>query len=346
MAKNGKILSSKTFLLKNACYRRYFTGLDIAEGIILVGKVNAYFLDARYYFAFDTKIKEKGFVPVLYNGIETLKNFIKEQNISSLYLDFPSVTLSEYKEYKTFGVTLRDGSNALKEMRAIKNEFELDSIKKACYITEKSFYETLQCVKEGITELEFKTLLEENYIKNGASGPAFSTIVAFNENSAIPHHETSGAILKPESVILVDTGCIVNGYMSDYTRTFYFGKHPPNKFVKSYEAVLTANEIVLKNVKSGMLHSEIDALARDYLDKQGLKEYFTHSLGHGVGLEIHEYPTLSYRSTRKIRNGTVFTVEPGVYFNKEFGIRIEDTVCLINGKAERLFKDEKNLLII
>jgi Xaa-Pro aminopeptidase len=140
-------------------------------------------------------------------------------------------------------------------------------------------------------------------------------------------------------------GCKVNGYCSDITRTAFFGK-PSKKFIDCYNAVLNANQIAIENIGEKTLTDKADAFARDYLKEQGVGEFFTHSLGHGVGLEIHEYPTLSPKKSQVLENGMVFTIEPGVYFDGEFGIRIEDTVTLESGKIKRLFNDSKELLIL
>ena len=140
-------------------------------------------------------------------------------------------------------------------------------------------------------------------------------------------------------------GCTVNGYSSDITITAYFGK-PSEKFIEYYQAVLDANVLAEQNISAKMTARQADAIARDFLKAKGLDEYFTHSLGHGIGLDVHEYPTLSPKKDDELEDGMVFSVEPGVYLDGEFGIRIEDTVLLQGGRVERLFTDDKNLKIL
>jgi Xaa-Pro aminopeptidase len=133
--------------------------------------------------------------------------------------------------------------------------------------------------------------------------------------------------------------------MSDITRTVFFGE-PDQEFIDRYRAVLYANVIAEQKIVAGVTAKEADAFARDYLKEEGLAEYFTHSLGHGVGYEIHEFPTLSKRCEEKLKENMVFTVEPGVYFDGQYGIRIEDTVVMKNGRVSRLFSDDKSLYIV
>ena len=140
-------------------------------------------------------------------------------------------------------------------------------------------------------------------------------------------------------------GCTVDGFCSDLTRTSYFGK-PTEKFIKCYQAVKEANEIAEQKIKSGETAKQADAYARKHLKEYGIDKYFTHSLGHGLGLYVHEYPALSKRRNDKLKTGMVFTVEPGVYFDGEFGIRIEDTVLLTENGVKRLYSDDKELLIL
>ena len=145
--------------------------------------------------------------------------------------------------------------------------------------------------------------------------------------------------------ILVDMGANYKGYLSDLTRTAFFGK-PSSKFIVVYEKVKEANQVAIDSITAGMTTRDADMISRDVLKKYDLSKYFTHSLGHGVGLEVHEFPTLSPGSDNELKEGMVFTIEPGVYIDGELGIRIEDTVVIKNGKVERLFNDEKNLLKI
>ncbi len=346
MQNMSKRTKEKVFLVKAEHLKKYFSGVDGIEGYLLTGKSSAFFTDARYFLRLKENLKNSSITPVLYKSLLDIKKYLKENGLKKVYIDYDTTTLSELElEYKKLGVKLLDGTKALKELRTIKREDEIENVKKACEIVEKSFYEILPYIKEGVSELELKELIEKQFIKNGASGPSFETIVAFSNNSAIPHHKTGEDRLGKNQVVLIDTGCLYNGYASDITRTIFFGT-PTEKFTKAYEAVLRANELAIERITDGITFFEADRIARDYLKEHGYKEYFTHSLGHGVGVEIHEHPYLSPKGDGTLKNGMVFTIEPGVYFDGEFGIRIEDTVMLKDGKTIRLYKDEKKLLII
>ena len=179
----------------------------------------------------------------------------------------------------------------------------------------------------------------------GAEDVSFDTIIAFGVNAAVPHHETSSDTLKENSCILMDFGCKYKGYCSDITRTLYFGQ-PDSEFLSAYDLVLSANVLAEEEIFAGMTGKNGDKIARDYLDKNGIGQYFTHSLGHGIGLNIHESPYLSRKGEEVLTDNMVFSIEPGVYFDGKFGIRIEDTVLLSGGKVKRLFNDDKKLIVL
>ncbi len=324
---------------------RYFTNVDIDEGVALVFDKVYCLIDARYYSGVKEELEKNDCTPILYKDGATLKAFLKEKSINALYVDYSIITVAKLKELKKACKKVKNGEKIVKNFRSIKTEKQLNYIKKACSITQKAFYELLGELKEGVTELEIKEKLIKLYLKHGADGEGFDTIVAFGENSAVPHHQTGDTALKKGMPVLIDTGCVVNGYISDYTRTLYFGT-PSQKFLRCYDAVESANRLAIENITDGTTCKQADGYARDYLKGQGLAEYFTHSLGHGLGLEVHEYPTLSYRRDDELKNGMVFTIEPGVYFDGEFGIRIEDSVALMDGKVQRLYDDEKKLIIL
>ncbi len=333
------------YLLKDRVLRRYFTEIDIAEGYLIIAKDLTYFTDARYFLPAKEKLNALGIDCRLYLGRESLRERLNELGLKELKIDYRTTTMKEYGEYKEFGLKISDCSKELELVRSVKDQTEIDAIKKACEIIEKAYHSTIKRVKKGMTELEVKDLLESYAFQYGAEQMAFDTIVAFGENSAVPHHETGNTVLTDNQPVLIDTGCMVNGYCSDLTRTAFFGK-PSEKFIKYYQAVKNANLLALEKINAGDSCVSADAIARDYLKGKDLDKYFTHSLGHGVGLEIHEYPTVSPRSDAILVENTVFTVEPGVYIDHEFGIRVEDTVVINGGRAQRLFTDDKELIIL
>ncbi len=340
VAKNQSV-----YFVNDRINRLYFTGIDIAEGYLLVAEKNYYFVDARSYLLAKQKLSLTNTETILFNGYETIKNFLQEKGIKKVYLDYSKTTVEEYKIIKSFGVRVADCSAKLQKIKSVKSKKEIETISKACEITEKAFYYALNFVKEGITEKEIASIIENKMLELGADGVGFETIVAFSKNSAIPHHETSEEKLVKNTPILIDMGCKYNGYIADLTRTFFYGE-PTKEFLNVYSAVLKANEVAEEKITNGIKTNVADKFAREVLEEKGYKEYFTHSLGHGVGLEVHEYPTLSPKRVQTLKNNMVFTIEPGVYLENKFGVRIEDTVYLNKGKIKRLFTDSKKLITI
>ena len=334
------------FFLTDRVYRRYFSGIDVEEGSILIFKKGiVYFSDARYFYAVKEKLSKSNIECVLFEGMKSIKTYIENEGLETIYLDYDSTTLTENEVYKGFGVSLQNGSSKLKALCEIKTENEIKNIKKACEIIEKAVNKAFSILKTGITEKAVEKFIIDEVLSSGAEGMSFNTIVAFGKNSAVPHHETDDTELFENQAVLIDAGCIVNGYCSDITRTAFYGT-PDEEFLQCYEHVKNANLLCFDTIKEGYPLKSADAAARDYLSKAGIGKYFTHSLGHGVGTRIHEEPRLSTSAEGTFKENMVFTIEPGVYFDGKFGIRIEDTAVLQNNTARRLFSDSKNLRII
>lgn len=332
-------------LITDRLTRKYLAGFDLAEGVLILGEKPAYFTDARYFYAAKDKIAPAGAEPILYAGTDVLKNYVEKKSIKTLYIDYDRTTVSECERYKTFGVEIKNCSEELMQLRMIKSEEELACVKKACEIIQEAYHNAIKLAKTGVTEKEIADKIRSEIIRLGGEGESFETIVAFGANAAVPHHETGETKLTENTAILVDTGALFNGYCSDLTRMAFFGT-PDEEFKNAYDAVLTANLTAFDKIVGGMSGKDADAIAREVLKQRGYGDYFTHSLGHGVGLEIHERPNVSPRSRDNLEENAVFTVEPGVYLNGKFGIRIEDTATIKNGKAERLFTDSKELFVI
>lgn len=328
-------------LLTNEKQVYYFSGFLTEDGFLLKGKDTTLFVDDRYYEE-AVKTVKKGVIVKKLTSFNDIKEEVLRLDAKELLIDFETVSHSEAIKYQEF-ISIKDCSKELKETFLIKDKSEIELIKKASSITEKAFYKSIKKIRKGITELKLKNIIENNLKKLGASGSSFDIIVAFQENSAIPHHKAGDRKLGKNEVVLIDMGAVYKGYASDMTRTLFYGK-PPIKFVSCYEAVKQANELAIKNITLGMTAKDADAIARNSLKEVYLDTYFTHSLGHGVGLNIHEAPTLSKKSEEVIKEDMVFTIEPGVYFEGEFGIRIEDTVVM-QKSPKRLFTDDKKLII-
>lgn len=341
---NYKVEKNSAFLLTDRVDRKYFSGKDIAEGYLVYGEKKAYFSDYRYHLDTQKHFKNTEIQALPFLGIEDVKGFIESNNIEKIYINFDKVSLSEYEKLKTFGVEIKNGVGIINELRSVKSQEEISYIKRACEVAEKAYHKSIKQVHLGMTEIELKDIIEENIYKLGCD-VGFETIVAFAKGTAVPHHQTGKTKLRENQPILVDMGAKYKGYISDLTRMAFFGK-PSKKFLRVYESVLRANQTAEAEICVDMEYSVADSLARNQLAEDNLDKYFTHSLGHGVGLEVHESITLSPKASGKIKENMVFTIEPGVYLDNQFGIRIEDTVQIKDGKVERLFTDEKKLIII
>lgn len=336
---------NSALLIENYTDRKYFSGCEIAEGFVFLSETPAYFTDARYFYAAKKKLSGGGFTPVLYTGIDSLKEYADKLGVNKLGVDYGKTTVAFYNKLLSAGFTLFDCSEIVGESRSVKSKDEIECIKKACEIAQSAFCRAIKTVSLGMTENELKDEIERVCFSLGAEKMSFDTIVAFGENSAVPHHETGETILQSDMPILVDMGCVYKGYCSDMTRTVFFGT-PTDKFLAAYDATLKANTETEKRFKAGDKISALHDNAVQILKSSGLDKNFTHSLGHGVGLEIHESPTVNGKNDGKLKSGTVFTIEPGVYFDGEFGIRIEDTVIATEKGIERFFTDGKELVII
>ncbi|MCG2725462.1 MAG: aminopeptidase P family protein [Elusimicrobia bacterium] len=237
--------------------------------------------------------------------------------------------------WKKHGLIEKAGLTAC--LRLTKKGAELKAIRKACHVAAKAFLVIKSRIKAGRTEISVARELEDIMQAMGATGPSFDLIVAFGANSALPHHETSMRVLKKNEAVLIDYGCIYDFYRSDMTRTFFYGK-ADTEFKKVYSIVETSQKKAVKALKSGIKAAFIDKTARDLIMDEGYGQYFVHGTGHGVGLEIHEAPTVNSKSKDILKEGMILTVEPGIYLNGKFGVRIEDTLLVKKNGCEILTK--------
>ena len=333
-------------LVESDFLRRYLTGFYSTDGyVILDGSSLKFVADSRYFEAAEKRLCGSGVEVVLGSESKALELI---GGYKTLAVPYPFTDAQRYEQLKASGFELIDGMPALQQAMIVKSPEEIAHIQKACEIAEDALLLLLPELKEGMTESEAAALLEYNMRKLGASGVSFETIVAFGANGSVPHHETGNAKLKFGDPVLIDFGCKVEGYCSDCTRTILFGddkKH--GDFKTAYGHVLTAHELVKEKVVVGMTGREADEIARSYFREHGLDGLFTHALGHGIGLQIHEAPNLSPRSEQKLTDGMVFSDEPGLYEAGKFGIRIEDSVYLKDGKVVSFMnKTERKLIIL
>ena len=231
-------------------------------------------------------------------------------------------------------------SDMVTRMRMVKEPWEVERIKTAASIAEAALEEAVNALEYGVSEAEVAAVIEYAIRVNGGEGPSFPPIVAFGRNTVYPHAFPSRSrVLTKPSPVLIDLGAIYGGYCSDMTRTLFYGGSPA-EFRHAAEAVHEALEAAIDRVAPGVTTGELDATARKVLESYGLAKYFIHSLGHGVGIDIHEAPRVTYTDKTVLEPGMVITIEPGVYIPGKLGVRIEELILVTHRGAERLTRYE------
>lgn len=319
----------------------YLSGYSSTNCQIILTKTKSYFLtDMRYFFEAKERLQDR--FEVICGSLYDNRHLI-EGNLIGFEKD---ITYVEYKMLEELcqDKTLKDVTKNISALRDIKSDYEIDNILKAQKITETAFDEALKFIKEGITEYELAAYIEYIMLKNGC-GIAFDSIVAFGEHTSSPHAHRSDKKLKNGDFITMDIGAKYNGYCSDMTRTVCFGK-PSREQVDLYNTVLGVQLYALENLKAGMTGKEGDSLARDYFKKRSMDKYFTHSLGHGVGIDIHEGTGMTPREENVLKPGMIVTVEPGLYIDGKFGVRIEDMALIKENSVKSLTNANKQLIIL
>ena len=337
-------VGAEAVLTEQPDLRQYLTGLETSFGYVLTDKTSTvFYTDSRYIEGAKKALAGKNIEVKLYEG--SLEKILK--GYKEVAIPIAKTYHTDFEKLAGYGVKIVDSGKAFDEIMSVKHGYEIENIRLACNAADNAFASLLPRIKEGMSENDVAAELEYLMRKNGASSTSFSTIVAFEKNSSVPHHETCTDKLKFGNIVLIDFGCKVNGYCSDCTRTFLFGddgKH--GNFKTAYSHVLNAHMLVKEKLVSGDSGKTADGYARNYFKENGLDKFFTHALGHGIGINVHESPVLSPRSEEILSDNMVFSDEPGVYFAGEFGIRIEDTVMLSGGKVVSLTDSNKNLIIL
>lgn len=338
-----KVFGVDAVILTDGKLRAYFTGFRSTFGfLVILPSGMTLFTDNRYLEGAKAVLSGKVDVKLGVNADGALQ-LIKDSGAKTLGYVGSATLVPEYEVLKQSGLNLVDVTREVEAKMAVKTEEELSVIEVACHIIEDVYAEILDYLTVGVTEKDVANEMEYRFRKHGASDRSFETIAAFGENAAVPHHESGERQLKEGDVVLLDFGCVYKGYCSDMTRTFVFGT-PSEEFVKDYNAVLGAHLVAADGIRAGMTGKEADALARNYLKERNLDTLFTHSLGHGIGVNIHEFPRLTPSGETALSGGMVFSIEPGIYKPSKYGIRIEDTVTLSGGKVKSYMKQPKSLL--
>ncbi|TKI67075.1 aminopeptidase P family protein [Lysinibacillus mangiferihumi] len=350
LQKLRKILQEQNIdgiLITNEYNRRYMTGFTGTAGVAIVSQNDAVFItDFRYTEQATAQIKDYRIVQHEVTLLEEIATQVKAMGIKLLGFEKDSVSYGTYELYKNvIQADLVPVSGLIEKIRLIKTAQEINIIKVACEIADHAFTHILDYIKPGKTELDVSNELEFFMRQQGATQSSFDTIVASGLRSALPHGVATNKVIEKGDFVTLDFGALYNGYISDITRTVAVGE-PSEKLVEMYNTVLASQLLALEKVGPGLTGIQADAIARDYLTEKGYGEAFGHSLGHGIGLEVHEGPGLSKRSNTVLEPGMAVTIEPGVYVPGVGGVRIEDDILITESSNELLTHSTKELIIL
>jgi Xaa-Pro aminopeptidase len=314
------------FLVTRLQNVRYLTGFTGSSGFALVTKSeNIFVTDFRYIEQAKKEVQGWDMVIEKRGGASAVKRIGKKLGVIKLGIE-DTVDVGSYEAIRKGFRGAKLTKSLVEKLRMVKDREELASIRKAVGVAEAAFVRIKPRIKVGTGEKTISLRLEEALRREGSEGLPFDIIVASGENSAMPHAKPTSRRLKPGDLVIVDWGARVGGYCSDMTRTFLLKGKGLSKKRKMYNLVLGANRKAAGSAKPGIKAVSIDKTARDVIKKAGYGEYFGHATGHGVGLDVHERPSISARGGDTMREGMVFTVEPGVYVPGLGGVRIEDMV--------------------
>lgn len=338
----------------------YFTGFTGGEAFFVMDleSEDGYVItDSRYYEQVEMECAGLTLVKLgQKNHVEAIREVIggfEPQGASCKIAIEDALKLNDYlkltgddEEYnRSDGCRLVICSTEINGCRMVKDDGELEKLRRAEAIGDAAFSQILELIRPGVTEARIALELEYAMKKMGASGLSFDTIVASGSHSSMPHAKVTGRRLERGDFITMDFGCVYEGYCSDMTRTVALGE-PSEEMRRVYQTVLEANYAAVERIKAGTACNEIDRVARNYIAEHGYGEYFGHGLGHGVGLEIHEEPRFSPKCEVVTEKNMVITVEPGIYLPGRFGVRIEDLVVVKEDGCELLSHSDRELIVL
>jgi Xaa-Pro aminopeptidase len=321
-------------LITNKINITYLCGFTGSRGHLLITNSKAIlFTDSRYIER--AKYTVPKWIEVRDVTKETWQKTLRTFRISTIGFEGDHVTINQLKKFKHLSprIKFKDISGEIESLRAIKSPQEIRLIKKSQQINSKTFelikkfIQKHQKTRKPLREIDVAWEIKRIGFELGAEDVSFNPIVAFGKNSAIPHHKSGQTRLKSNDILLIDMGMKYKGYCSDMTRTI-LPKSPTKLQKEVYNTVAQAQKNALHKTKTGLPEQKIDSLARKVIEEAGYGEYFTHGTGHGVGLKIHESPSLKEEGTAILKPGMVVTIEPGIYLPGKFGVRIEDIIVL------------------
>jgi Xaa-Pro aminopeptidase len=313
--------------LENIRYHCGFTGSD---GAFVITQKESFFLtDSRYWTQADEEVEGSRIIHYK-KKMEGIFSLLFDLKLKEIGFESASLPFSAYQfliERLANEARLFPLEDQLRNLRAVKDAHELTLIRKAIDISSNAFFRIGETLEEGVVEREVALEMESLIKRNGAHAIGFDIIIASGKRSALPHGKASGKRIEKGDFILIDFGSGFQGYHSDQTRTLVCG-NPSTEQQKIYQIVKEAHDQAIKKVRSGIPIGEVDEAARDHIRNQGYGEYFGHGTGHGIGLAVHEDPTVNSENKGLLQEGMVFTIEPGIYIPDWGGVRIEDMVLV------------------
>jgi Xaa-Pro aminopeptidase len=339
-------LGVDAFLLTRLPNVRYLTGFTGSNGQLILTEAEAIFLtDGRY--AEQSRREAPDVRRVVYMGefTRTFRQAWSELGADRLAFESTGLTYKTYRDLSEMGPELVATDQEVERLRWTKDEEEIDRLNQAQALADDAFDLITHKLVEGITERDAALDLDMSLRRAGAENVAFETIMAFGENAAEPHHHPTDRALQRGDIVKMDFGCVVDGYHSDMTRTVSFGD-PPAELREVYEIVRAAQQAGVAAVRAGVAGADADEASRRIIRQSGYGEQYKHSLGHGVGLEIHEGPTLRAGGNDIVPEGAVVTVEPGIYLEGVGGVRIEDMVEVRSDGCRVIPRTPKELIVL
>ncbi len=341
-------LNIGAFVITFQPHLRYMSGFSGSSGIgILTSDAAVLLTDGRY--ASQVKDEVTGWkIHIVRGGLfeEVAKRRILSPGTRAGF-DGNTLLYNEFIQIRKLfpRVKFLPKVECIEQIAAVKDESEINKIRRAVAITDAVFNEILPLMRPGVTELDIAAEISYRQRKHGAEADAFESIVASGERSALPHGRASARKFVNKDLVTLDFGCVVEGYHSDMTRTLAIGK-PPAEARKIYGIVREAQHRAIEAAKDGIKTKDLDAVARQHIKKNGYDKFYRHSLGHGVGLQIHESPRISVLSKSILATGNVVTIEPGIYIPDFGGVRIEDDIVIRNGACEVLNRSPKEFICL
>lgn len=342
--------SDEAFWVTNGSNRFYLTGFNSSAGSVLITKTRAvFFIDFRYFEKAKSTVNSCE-VTLYDKGDKGIYEFCKEQKIKTVFVETSQISIAQYKCLGDVfnGIEISNDNILdlnLNKMRAVKSEYELKFINQAQSLTEQTLDYILPRITVGRTEREIMLDMEFFMRSLGADGVSFDFIVVSGKNSSLPHGVPTNKKIDNGDFVTMDFGGVVGGYCSDMTRTVAIGRITDEQKTV-YNTTLKAQLAAIENIKAGIPCKDIDKIARDIIYDAGYKGCFGHALGHSVGIDIHESPNLSPNNQAILEVGNVVTVEPGIYLENKFGVRIEDMVCVTQNGCINLTSSNKELIIL